>query len=113
MTSRVVLVLCIVAAALSFVGAAAAADRPNIVFFLSDDQRADFLGCAGHPILKTPVIDKLAEEGVRFENMFVTTSICAASRATIFTGLYERTHRFTFGTPPITAKTSKTAIRRC
>ncbi|MCA9052878.1 MAG: sulfatase, partial [Planctomycetaceae bacterium] len=78
-----------------------AADRPNVIFFLSDDHRADFLGCAGHPIIKTPHIDRLAAEGVRFSNAFVTTSICAASRASIFTGLYERTHRFTFGTPPI------------
>ncbi|MEK6239745.1 MAG: sulfatase [Planctomycetales bacterium] len=74
---------------------------PNIIFFLSDDHRADFLGCAGHPILKTPVIDRLAEQGTRFENGFVTTSICAASRATILTGLWEQKHQFTFGTPPV------------
>ena len=74
---------------------------PNFIFFLSDDHRWDRLGCAGHPILKTPTMDGLASEGVRFSNMFVTTSICAASRATLFTGLYERTHGYTFGTPPI------------
>jgi len=79
----------------------AAETRPNIIFFLSDDQRADFLGCAGHPIVKTPNIDGLASRGVRFENAFVTTSICAASRATLFTGLWERSHKYTFGTPPI------------
>ncbi|SVC95630.1 uncharacterized protein METZ01_LOCUS348484, partial [marine metagenome] len=78
-----------------------AAQRPNIIFFLSDDHRWDRLSCAGHPVLKTPNIDQLAAEGARFPNMFVTTSICAASRATIFTGLYERTHGYTFGTPPI------------
>ncbi len=78
-----------------------AVERPNVIFFFSDDHRADFLGCAGHPILKTPTIDRLAGNGVRFENAFVTTSICAASRATVLTGLWERTHRFTFGTPPI------------
>jgi arylsulfatase A-like enzyme len=77
------------------------ADRPNILFFLSDDQRADFLGCAGHGILQTPFIDDLAHRGVRFENAFVTTSICAASRATLLTGMWERTHKYTFGTPPI------------
>jgi len=89
-------------AAAMFLGTkAVAADRPNVIFFLSDDQRADFLGCAGHPILQTPTIDKLAAAGVRFENAFVTTSICAASRATIFTCQWERTHGFTFGTPPI------------
>ena len=83
--------------------AASAADakQPNILFFLVDDQRNDTLGCAGHPIIKTPNVDRLAREGVRFENAFVTTSICAASRATIFTGLYERTHGYTFGKPPI------------
>ncbi len=78
--------------------------RPNILFILVDDQRNDTLGCAGHPILKTPVIDSLAEKGVRFRNAFVTTSICAASRASLFTGLHERTHGFTFGTPPISAE---------
>ncbi|MDP6636326.1 MAG: sulfatase [Phycisphaerae bacterium] len=77
------------------------ADRPNIVFILVDDQRDDTLGCAGHKILKTPVVDSLAKKGVRFSNMFVTTSICAASRASIFTGLHERTHGYTFGKPAV------------
>ena len=81
-----------------------AAPRPNIIFFLSDDHRWDRLGCAGHPILKTPTLDSLAAGGIRFANMFVTTSICAASRASLLTGLYERSHRFTFGTPPIASK---------
>ncbi len=76
-------------------------DRPNIVFFLADDQRHDFLGCTGHPVVQTPRIDRLAAGGVLFENAFVTTSICAASRATLLTGLHESAHRFTFGTPPI------------
>jgi len=84
--------------------AAGKPERPNILFFLVDDQRNDTLGCAGHPILKTPVVDSLAARGVRFRNMFVTTSICAASRASILTGLHERTHGFTFGTPPIRAE---------
>ena len=65
-------------------------DRPNILFFFADDQRHDTLGCAGHPILETPTIDKLAQEGVRFTNMFVTRSTCWASRTTILTGLTSR-----------------------
>jgi len=81
--------------------AAHAASRPNLIFFLRDDQRNDTLSCAGHPIVKTPVIDQLARGGLRFENAFVTTSICAASRASLFTGLHERTHKYTFGTLPI------------
>ncbi|MFB0985654.1 MAG: sulfatase-like hydrolase/transferase, partial [Phycisphaerales bacterium] len=76
---------------------------PNIILFVSDDHRADVLGCAGHPIVQTPNIDRLAADGVRFENAFVTTSICAASRASILTGLPERSHQFTFGRPPLNA----------
>jgi arylsulfatase A-like enzyme len=80
------------------------AGRPNLVFLLSDDQRFDTLGCAGNRIIRTPNLDALARDGVRFRNAFVTTPICAASRASYFTGLYERTHRYTFNTPPIQAK---------
>ncbi|MCF7957913.1 MAG: sulfatase [Phycisphaerae bacterium] len=76
-------------------------NRPNIILLLTDDQRNDTLGCAGHPVVQTPNIDSLAARGVRFENCFVTTSICAASRASIFTGLCERTHGYTFGKPAV------------
>jgi len=69
-----------------------AADRPNVVFILTDDQRADAMSCAGHPFLRTPHIDKLASEGVRFTNAFVTTSLCSPSRASILSGLYAHTH---------------------
>ncbi len=74
---------------------------PNVLVLVSDDHRADVLGCAGHPIVKTPHLDRLAAEGARFENAFVTTSVCAASRASLLTGLVERTHGYTFGTPPL------------
>ena len=66
------------------------ADQPNIVFFMTDDQRNDTLGCVGHPIVKTPTIDSLAANGVRFENAFVSHSICWVSRTTILTGLTAR-----------------------
>ncbi|WP_209331646.1 sulfatase family protein [Lunatimonas salinarum] len=75
--------------------------RPNIIFILTDDQRWDALGYAGNEIIHTPHMDRLAGEGLYFENAFVTTAICAASRASLFTGLYERTHDFTFGKPPL------------
>ncbi|MFK7820050.1 MAG: sulfatase [Planctomycetaceae bacterium] len=84
-------------------------DRPNIIFFLSDDHRWDQLGCAGHQILVTPNLDAMAAKGTRFSNAFVTTSICAASRATIFTGLYERTNGHTFRVKPIAEKFTDTA----
>jgi len=75
--------------------------RPNIIFILTDDQRYDALGYAGNDLIHTPEMDKLAEEGSYFKNALVTTPICAASRATIFTGLYERSHAYTFQTGPI------------
>lgn len=78
----------------------AVAEPPNIVFILVDDQRDDLLGCAGHPFIKTPVIDSLAARGVRFENSFVTTPICMSSRATILTGMTETGHGYTGGGPP-------------
>ena len=66
--------------------------HPNIIFLLTDDQRWDALGCMGNQVLKTPNIDKLASEGILFENAFVTTSICCTSRASIFSGQYARRH---------------------
>ena len=65
---------------------------PNILVLLTDDQRWDTIGAAGNSAVKTPNMDRLASEGVRFVNNFVTTSICAVSRASIFTGLYARCH---------------------
>ncbi len=69
------------------------AKRPNIVFLLADDLRPDVLGCYGDRLAKTPHIDALAKRGVRFRHHFVTTSICAVSRASIFSGQYARRHR--------------------
>ena len=70
----------------------ALAKRPNIVFILTDDQRYDAMGCAGHPWLKTPNMDHLAHEGVLFKNAFVTTSLCSPSRGSFLTGCYGHTH---------------------
>ncbi|MFK8019710.1 MAG: sulfatase [Pseudomonadales bacterium] len=68
--------------------------RPNVVFILTDDQRADAVGYHANPLLgiKTPHIDRLAAEGVRFDNMFVTTSLCSPSRASFLSGTYAHTH---------------------
>lgn len=74
--------------------------RPNLLFILTDDQRADLLSCAGHSILQTPNIDRLATAGVRFTNNFCATAICCTSRATILSGLHEKTHKISnFRTP--------------
>lgn len=71
--------------------------QPNIIFILTDDQRWDAMGYAGNKIIKTPEMDKLAREGLYFKNAFVTTPICAASRASILTGMQERTTGYSFG----------------
>lgn len=65
---------------------------PNIIFLLTDDQRWDAMGSMGNQIIQTPNMDALANEGVLFQNAFVTTAICAPSRASILTGQYVRRH---------------------
>ncbi len=75
-------------------GAAAAAEdkpkRPNLVFFFGEGQRANALSIAGNPVLKTPNQDRIAREGIRFQNAFCTNALCAPARATTLTGLYSR-----------------------
>jgi arylsulfatase A-like enzyme len=99
-TRREALVTLSLASAASIVGiglvdraqANPASPLPNIIFILSDDHRWDHMGCAGHPFLKTPSMDRLATEGILFENAFVTTSLCSPSRASFLTGTYAHTH---------------------
>ena len=90
-TSFIFLLLCLSSAVF------AQQKKPNLIFILTDDQRWDALGYSGNDLIRTPEMDRLAREGVYFKNAFVTTPICAASRASILTGLYERTHGYTFG----------------
>lgn len=77
--------------------------RPNFVVLISDDQRWDQLSYADKPIipeLQTPNMDKLAQNGVYYKNAFITTPICAVSRASIMTGMYASTHGMNhFNTP--------------
>ena len=74
---------------------AQAAKQPNIVFFFADDQTSSSLACYGHPLAKTPNIDRLAATGTRFSNSCVSQAICWVSRTTILTGLTGRS----YGTP--------------
>ena len=60
--------------------------RPNVLLILSDDHSVPYLGCYGNPDLKTPNLDRLAAEGIRFQNAFVTAPQCVPSRASIMTG---------------------------
>jgi len=72
--------------------AEAGPDRPNILFFLTDDQPQVCLGAMGNARIQTPNIDRLAAQGVLFTNAFVTTSICCSNRACILTGQHMRRH---------------------
>jgi arylsulfatase A-like enzyme len=65
---------------------------PNIVFFMTDDQRQDALSAYGNTVLKTPHMDRIAAGGIRFNEAFVTNALCAPSRASILTGLYSHAH---------------------
>jgi arylsulfatase len=65
---------------------------PNIVWFMTDQHRADAMGCAGNPIIQTPHLDRLATEGLRFERCYVTNPVCMPSRASLFTGRYPHAH---------------------
>ncbi len=63
-------------------------DSPNVLWIMTDQQRADSLGCMGNSIARTPNIDRLAEEGVLFRKAFCQSPVCMASRAVALTGRY-------------------------
>ncbi len=74
--------------------------RPNIIFMFADDQARESMGYTGNTVIQTPNMDRLAVDGVFFENAFVTTPICAISRASILTGQHMRRHGIeNFATP--------------
>ncbi len=76
--------------------------RPNILVIIADDHRQDLIG-KYHDIVQTPTLDSLCNNGIYFNNSYVTTPICAASRASILTGLTERTHEYTFQRPAVSS----------
>jgi arylsulfatase A-like enzyme len=66
--------------------------RPNIIFLLTDDQRDNTLGAMGHPFVKTPNLDRLLSQSVRFTNTYIAEPVCAPSRVSLLTGMHERVH---------------------
>jgi arylsulfatase A-like enzyme len=71
-----------------------AADRPNILFIMSDDHGYQALSCYGSQGNQTPNLDRIAQDGMRFDRCFVMNSICGPSRATILTGKYSHLNGF-------------------
>ena len=60
----------------------------NLIFFVSDNHNRQVAGCYGHPVVKTPVIDKLAARGTRFANSYCASTLCVPSRGSLATGRY-------------------------
>jgi arylsulfatase A-like enzyme len=66
--------------------------QPNFLLFITDQHRVDYLGCYGHPILRTPHIDSIAARGILFERFYVATPVCMPNRATLMTGRMPSVH---------------------
>ena len=99
----------LVAAILSSFGTNQTAPRPNILFIMTDDHAAHAISAYGSRVNHTPNLDRLAKEGMLFENVFATNSICTPSRATILTGQYSHLNGVTvfnrFGSDRLTVAT--------
>ena len=66
--------------------------KPNFLLIMTDQQRADHVGCYGNPAVRTPCIDRIAEDGVRFERFYVASPVCMPNRATLMTGRMPSLH---------------------
>jgi arylsulfatase A-like enzyme len=75
--------------------------QKNILFIMCDQLRFDYLGCAGHPHIRTPHIDALAARGVRFDQTYVQSPICGPSRMSFYTGRYVRSHGSSWNNFPL------------
>lgn len=77
------------------------ATQPNILFIMADQLRADYLGCTGHPTIKTPTIDALAAAGVNFNKAYTQAPVCGPSRMSFYTGRYAFSHGATYNNVPL------------
>ncbi len=84
--------------------------RPNILFITLDQYRADSLGCAGHPLVRTPNLDRLAANGVRFARHYSQAAPCAPGRAALYTGTYMFNNRVVANGTPIDERLDNVAL---
>jgi choline-sulfatase len=80
---------------------ASTAAKPNILFIMVDEMKWNVMSCAGHPLVKTPHLDRLAREGTRFETAYTVAPICVPSRYSFFTGRYAHVHGSTDNATPL------------
>lgn len=78
--------------------------RPNFLLVTADQWRGDSLGAAGHPVVRTPNVDRLSAEGTIFLNHFAATAPCSPARASLYTGLYQMHHRVVSNGAPLDAR---------
>lgn len=95
-----VLVSAVVAGMFLHASHVTAADAPNVVMIIGDDQAWGDFGFMGHPVIRTPNLDRLASEGMVFTRGYVPSSLCRPSLATLATGLYPHQHKITSNDPP-------------
>lgn len=73
-------------------GIAKVSKKPNVLLLMSDQHNANCMSVSGHPNVKTPFLDSIAKQGIRFENAFCNNPICSPSRISFITGQYPHTH---------------------
>lgn len=80
--------------------------RPNFLLFVTDQHRADHLGCYGNPVLRTPHIDSIAARGARFDRFYVANAICMPNRATLMTGRMPSLHGVRYNGIPLSLRST-------
>lgn len=90
----------VVSIVMSITSIAGAANRPNVVLIISDDQAWTDFGFMGHAVIETPNLDKLASQSARFANGYVTAPLCRASLSSIITGLHPHQNKIYSNDPP-------------
>ena len=88
------------------------AQTPNVIFIMCDQLRYDCLGYAGHPLVKTPHLDRLAEQGVVFETTYCPSPVCSPARASWLTGTYPHAHHQLANYGPTRLDPEKMAVMR-
>src|SRR6188508_1556631 len=84
--------------------------RPNVLLITLDQFRGDCLSAAGHPIVRTPHLDRLASAGVRFARHYSQASPCGPGRASLYTGMYQFNHRVVANGTPLDARFDTIAL---